>query len=90
MFVEGGGGERLAALYALDTLLVVRPPVHDHHDKHDRRDHEIDQHHDHSDHDDRHGHHYDDEQDQPVRGHDGLRRIDRDLATGALGSCWRS
>ena len=41
MLVEGGRSKRLVALYAFDTLLVVRPPVHDHHDKHDRRDHEI-------------------------------------------------
>ena len=38
MFVESGGSKRLVAHYALDTLLVVRPPVHDHHDKHDRHD----------------------------------------------------
>ena len=41
MFVESGWSKRLVALYALDTLLVVRPPVHDHHDKHDHHDHEI-------------------------------------------------
>ena len=41
MFVESGRSKRLVALYAFDTLLVVRPPVHDHHDKHDHHDHEI-------------------------------------------------
>ena len=32
MLVEGGRSKRLVALYAFHTLLVVRPPVHDHHD----------------------------------------------------------